>query len=433
MLAKVACGRHYHQKPCPSLRMPSQGARQFPGGAMRPLRVLVILAALCVPLALVVSTTYGGKGVALLLPSGSITKVPSTAIEAPAWALLLATLICGAIIGFALCNWNAQSPPRLTALSLCAIFFLGGATIVEAAVKYDPAVLRITLLLFLGALFVEGTRAEMRRFKVQSRPPLKWRPLLWGAAGIILAFAIPALLGDPTPFQSGLAICLVVGVLVAAILAASAMREVKWSAYRSTLSPPNFTVLSLCAIFFLGAAAIVEAAVKYDASVLRATLLLFVGALVVETTRAELRHFKVKPPPPSKHRRPLWLVSGIIFAFAIPALLGDPTPARSGLALGLGAGALAAAFAAARAMRKAGGLEVTSWAGGLGGGRATYRVSRAAGLFLLAVALAGAAAAIMSERPVPSTSAEEKAVAGRGGAQPGEAPKPPSGPAGKKD
>src|SRR5271166_2911403 len=134
---------------------------------------------------------------------------------------------------------------------------------------------------------------------------------------------------------------------------------------------------TLSAIFFLGAAAAVEAALKFDPSVLRVTLLPFVGALAFEATRNEI---EAEPPRPSRRRRPLWLVGGAIIAFAIPALLGDPTPARSGVAIGLGAGALATAFAAARAMRKADGLEITSWAGGLGGGRASFRLSRAAGV-----------------------------------------------------
>jgi hypothetical protein len=214
-------------------------------------------------------------------------------------------------------------------------------------------------------------------------------------------------------------------MLVCGVIIGWALRH--WSAQ----DPPRLTALGLGAIFFLGGAAVVEAAKGYDATVLRATLLLFLGALAFEATRAELKRLNLpENPTPSWRRRPLWLVAGIILAFAVPALLGDAAPARSGLALCLGAGALAAAYIALEAMRKGDALEITSWSGGLGGGRAGFRFSRTIGLLLLSIALAGTAAAMLVQRPASSNSKEEKPPASNAVS---EARKPPGSAPGEKD
>ena len=130
------------------------------------LGVIVAFASLCAALIIVVLTVWGSKDVALLLPGVSKIPLPTT-------VPLLATLFCGILVGSALRQWSDQNPPRLTIVALCAIFFLGGAAIVEAAVGSDATVLKATLLLLLGALVVEATHAEMRRFRVQ--PPPLWR------------------------------------------------------------------------------------------------------------------------------------------------------------------------------------------------------------------------------------------------------------------
>jgi hypothetical protein len=230
--------------------------------------------------------------------------------------------------------------------------------------------------------------------------------------------------GSKIPF---LAMWPLLATLFFGIVVGLAMRQ--WS----DKNPPRLTVLGLSAIFFLGAAVVVESAAKSDPLVLRTTLLLLVGALVFEATRAEIKRMNVHPRPPSSRRQPLWLVGGGLLALAIPALLGDPTPVRSGLAIGLGAGALASTLAAGKAMRKADGLEISTWSGGLGGGRSSFRLSRAIGMFMLALALAGAAAAIMSQRPAATGAREEAAAVGEGAGKSKKAENAPTAKADKKD
>jgi hypothetical protein len=123
---------------------------------------------------------------------------------------------------------------------------------------------------------------------------------------------------------------------------------------------------------------------------------------------------------------PLWLMGAALLIFAVPALLGDAAPARSGLALCLGAGALIAAFVAVRAMQEGEALEITSWAGGLGGGRAGFRLSWVSGLMLVVLVLAGTAVAMLAPPPSSDKTAQEKSATGKGSDKSNATPKPAS-------
>ena len=101
------------------------------------------------------------------------------------------------------------------------------------------------------------------------------------------------------------------------------------------------------------------------------------------------------------------------------------------MGLCLGAGALAVAFVAVRGMQVGEVLEVTSWSGGLGGGRAGFRLSRTIGQLLLVLVLAGAAAAALAPPAIEltktktetETAKKEEPAPGKGAAKTEASPK----------
>jgi hypothetical protein len=173
---------------------------------------------------------------------------------------------------------------------------------------------------------------------------------------------------------------------------------------------PSAAAVALAAAVAYGAALVVAMRFSGDWSVARVMLLLLIGGFAIEGVRREIALWNALQPPPIMRRLPLWAAAGAPLMFAIPALVGDAAPARTGLGLCLGAGALASAFVAARGMQSGEVLEVTSWAGGLGGGRAGFRLSRATGQLLLTLVLAGAAVASLSPPSIEPAKKETPAA-----------------------
>ena len=135
---------------------------------------------------------------------------------------------------------------------------------------------------------------------------------------------------------------------------------------------------------------------------------------------------------PSVSKVAVRVACGAVLLFAVPLLLGDATPARTGLALCLGAGALASAFVAVSAMREGEVLEVTSWSGGLGGGRAGVRLSKVTGPLLIALILAGAAVACLTST-ASDVAQKDKPAAGKAAGNTPTAPKALVEPKGHED
>ena len=253
---------------------------------------------------------------------------------------------------------------------------------------------------------------------------LAWILLLAASSLVTLAGFAPAELHLPLPFGystpaptllllAGTAICgLVAGFSFYALVNATA---------------PSSAAVAIGAGLVLAVGLVLAIGRSGDLRVARLALLALIGGAAIEAVRREIALFDANPPPAIMARLPLWAACAALIMFAIPALLGDAAPARTGMGLCLGAGALAVAFVAVRGMQVGEVLEVTSWSGGLGGGRAGFRLSRTIGQLLLVLVLAGAAAAALAPPAIEFDEARDRekgrAGAGQGRSQDGSAPK----------